>query len=73
MNIRKELLTVMEQLPEEKLLVLLNLALALKEKNISDEITDLKALQLESQAYQGWVSTENDIYDEIFTDAVTKG
>lgn len=66
MNIRQKLLTLIEQLPNEQLLVLMNLAHALKEKNNSDEISNLKNLQFESQAYQEWVSADNDIYDEIF-------
>ncbi len=73
MNIRQELLTVIEQLPDEQLSVLLNMALSLKGKNNSDEIFELNTLQIESQAYQEWVSAENDIYDEIFADAVPTG
>ncbi len=73
MNIRQELLTVIEHLPDEQLSVLLNMALSLKGKNNSDEIFELNTLQVESQAYQEWVSAENDIYDEIFADAVTTG
>lgn len=73
MNIRQELLTLIERMPDEQLSVLLNMAIALKEKNNSDDISGLKSLQIESQAYQEWVSSENDIYDEIFADATTKG
>lgn len=73
MNIRQELLTIIEQLPDEHLYALLNMALSLKRKNNSNEIFQLNTQQVESQAYQDWVSVENDIYDEIFTDAVTTG
>lgn len=66
MNIRQELLTLIEQLPNEQLSVLMNLAHALKEKNNSDDVADLKPLQIESQAYHEWVSAENDVYEEIF-------
>lgn len=72
MNIRQELLTLIEQMPDEQLSVLLNMVVALKENN-SDHIFGLKSLQIESQAYQEWVSAENNIYDEIFGDAVTTG
>lgn len=73
MNIRQELLTLIEQMPDEQLSVLLNMAIAFKDKNNSDDVFELKSLQFESQAYQEWVSTENDIYDEIFADAATTG
>ena len=62
MNIRQKLLTIIEQLPDEKLAILLNLALLLKNGKESVQ------LMLVSQAYQDWLSTENDIYDELFAD-----
>jgi hypothetical protein len=65
MNIRQELLNLIEQMPDEQLSVLINTALKLKENNFN-EISNLKTLQFKSQAYQEWVSGENDIYDEIF-------
>lgn len=71
MNIRQELLSVIEQLPDQQLSALLNMDLSLKGKNNSDEISQLNSLQVEYQAYQDWVSAENDICDEIFADAVT--
>ncbi|MGB3266198.1 MAG: hypothetical protein WBA89_19825 [Microcoleus sp.] len=65
MNIRQKVLMIIEQLPDEKLAILLNLALFLKsgKKPVPP--------MLESQAYQDWLSTENDIYDEIFADELT--
>jgi hypothetical protein len=65
MNIRQKLLTIIEQLPEDKLETLLNLALFLKSGK--EPIQPM----LVSQAYQDWLSTENDIYDEIFADELT--
>lgn len=62
MNIRQKLLTIIEQLPDEKLAILLNLALLLKNGKESVQ------LMLVSQAYQDWLSAENDIYDELFAD-----
>lgn len=73
MNIRQQLLSVIEHLPDEQLFALLNMALSLKGQNNSNEISQLNTLQVESQAYQDWVCAENDIYDEIFADAVTTG
>ncbi|MEG3846464.1 hypothetical protein QT971_04285 [Microcoleus sp. herbarium19] len=65
MNIRQKLLTIIEQLPDEKLPTLLNLALFFKSGKESVQPI------LESQAYQDWLSAENDIYDEIFADELT--
>jgi len=62
MNIRQKLLTIIAQLPEDKLETLLNLALFLKSGK--EPIQPM----LVSQAYQDWLSAENDIYDEIFAD-----
>ncbi|MEH2109013.1 hypothetical protein [Nostoc sp.] len=60
MNIRQELLSLIEQLNDEQLSALLDLALSFKngEKSVNPTV--------ESQAYQDWISPENDIYDEVF-------
>ncbi|MBN3879259.1 MAG: hypothetical protein V7K90_29050 [Nostoc sp.] len=65
MNIRQELLSLIEQLNDEQLSALLDLALSFKngEKSVNPAV--------ESQAYQDWVSPENDIYDEVFADELT--
>ncbi|MEG4272723.1 MULTISPECIES: hypothetical protein [unclassified Microcoleus] len=62
MKIRQKILTIIQQLPDDKLATLLNLALLLK--------TGKESVQpmLASQAYQDWLSAENDIYDELFAD-----
>ena len=62
MNIRQKLLIIIEQLPEDKLETLLNLALFLKSGK--EPIQPM----LVSQAYQDWLSEENDIYDALFAD-----
>lgn len=62
MNIRQKLLTIIEQLPDDKLATLLNIALFWKSGK--EPIQPMLA----SQAYQDWLSAENDIYDEIFAD-----
>ncbi|MEG4816485.1 hypothetical protein [Microcoleus sp. K5-D4] len=62
MNIREKVLTIIEQLPEAKLETLLNLALFFKSGK--EPIQPM----LVSQAYQDWLSAENDIFDEIFAD-----
>ncbi|MDZ8089890.1 MAG: hypothetical protein RMY16_30715 [Nostoc sp. DedQUE12b] len=65
MNIRQELLSLIEQLNNEQLSALLDLALSFKngEKSVNPTV--------ESQAYQDWVSPENDIYGEVFADELT--
>ncbi|MHC5936052.1 hypothetical protein [Nostoc sp.] len=65
MSIRQELLSVIEQLNHEQLSALLDLALSFKNEEKSVNPT------VESQAYQSWVSPENDIYDEVFADELT--
>ncbi|MEG4443365.1 hypothetical protein QUB47_11880 [Microcoleus sp. AT9_B5] len=62
MNIRQKILTIIEQLPDDKLATLLNLALFLKSGK--EPIQPM----LVSQAYQDWLSAENDIYDALFAD-----
>ncbi|MEH2257401.1 hypothetical protein [Nostoc sp.] len=60
MSIRQEFLSVIEQLNDEQLSALQDLAVSFKngEKSVNPAV--------ESQAYQDWVSPENDIYDEVF-------
>ncbi|YAF94820.1 MAG: hypothetical protein AB3A66_19845 [Nodularia sp. CChRGM 3473] len=65
MSIRQELLNVIEQLNDEQLLALLNFALFLKSGK-----TSINPI-VESQAYQDWISPDNDIYDEVFADEFT--
>lgn len=45
MNLRQELLTLIERMSDEELSVLLNMAITLKEKNNSDQFSNLKTLQ----------------------------
>lgn len=66
MNTRQELLTVIEQLPDEQLSALLNLALSLKSGKNSAHPMPV------SQAEQDWVSAENDIYDELLANSQSK-
>lgn len=65
MNIRQELLAAIEQLNEEQLLILLNLAVSMKSGKF------LSQSMVESKAYQEWLSAENDIYDKLFADELT--
>ncbi len=64
MNIRQKLLTIIEQIPDDKLGILLNLALFLTRGK------ECVQPMLVSQAYQDWLSAENDIYDELFAENI---
>ena len=62
MNIREKMINLVEQMPEEQLAILFPLAQSITSNQsyiISSET---------SNAYESWVSTENDIYDEVFAD-----
>ncbi len=61
-NIRQEILSLIGQLSDEQLAVLLPLILSMGDNQGSVFSSET------SQAYQDWVGTENDIYDEIFAD-----
>jgi hypothetical protein len=67
MNIRQKLLDCIQELPEEKLLPLLNLAVIYQSQQKAEKIAS-ESWQMSSNAYQDWVSDRNDIYDEIFDD-----
>ncbi len=65
MNIRQEFLNAIADLPDDTLKLLLDIALSRKtEKVFSQQIPV-------SQAYEDWLSAENDIYDELFADKFT--
>jgi len=62
MNISQKIITIIEQLSEDKLATLLKLAVFLTKGK--ESVPPLLA----SQAYQDWLSAKNDIYDELFAD-----
>ena len=62
MNISQKIITIIEQLSEDKLATLLKLAVFLTKGK--ESVQPLLA----SQAYQDWLSAKNDIYDELFAD-----
>ena len=70
MNIKQKLSLATQNLSDEQLRPLLELAVKLQNKNPNTlNFTE----QITSQAYQEWVSSDHDIYDEIFADEITKG
>jgi len=64
MNTRQKLLHEIRQLTDEQLSALRELAISFKREKGNSTV-------VQSQAYQDWLSTENDIYDEIFVDELT--
>ncbi len=65
MNIRQKLEHVLEHLNDEQLSTLLDFAVFLKSKEKAT------APMVESQAYEQWLSSENDIYDEFADEFLT--
>lgn len=54
---------IIEFLPETKIKAIFDFACYLRDKEINDALLQM---QMTSEAYQEWLSSENDIYDEIF-------
>lgn len=59
----------LENLPEEKLAVVLDFVSFL-ESEMSAEFMRMQTL---SSGYREWLSAENDVYDELFADEVRTG
>lgn len=62
MSIRQEFLSLIEQLSDEQLALLLPLAAAVQGKQYEEFSSTT------SPVYQEWVGAENDIYDDLFAD-----
>jgi hypothetical protein len=62
MNLRQDVLSLIEQMSDEQLKLLLPLILSVRDRDIETVSSEASA------AYQDWVGAENDIYDEIFAD-----
>lgn len=60
---------IINLLPESKLESIIDYASYLKDK---EEAEELWRMQMTSQAYSDWLSSENDIYDEVFKDELFK-
>lgn len=65
MSVRQELLTAIEQLPDEQLSVLLDLATSLKEKYFVQPVG-------KSEVAHNWASADDDIRNEVFIDSKYK-
>ena len=56
---------IINLLPENKLKSVIDFASYLKDR---EETEELLRIQMSSKAYSNWLSSENDIYDEVFKD-----
>lgn len=65
-QLRYQIITLLDALPEPKLAVVFDLAQFLAERELQAGWIDA---QRQSAAYQEWVGGDNDIYDEVFADA----
>jgi cytoplasmic iron level regulating protein YaaA (DUF328/UPF0246 family) len=63
MELRQDLLNLINQFSDEQLALLMPLVLSFRE-NHSIESFSSEA----SRSYQAWVGAENDVYDELFVD-----
>ncbi len=69
--LKKRLSSLIDELPERKLEILYELARFLQSQR-SRESQELFHMQMSSNAYQEWLSAENDVYDEVFKDEIKK-
>lgn len=65
--LKQEINTVLERLTEPKLAVVLDFVQYLAERET--RLAWFNAT-MQSSGYQEWLSSENDIYDEVFADAL---
>ncbi len=65
-ELKYQLTTLLDALPEPKLAVVYDLTRFLLEREL---LAGWVNAQSQSAAYQEWVGSENDIYDKVFADA----
>jgi hypothetical protein len=65
-QLKREITSLLDVLPEPKLTVVFDFVQFLAERDL--QAAWLNA-QSQSAAYQEWVGSDNDIYDEVFDDA----
>lgn len=70
LGVKQKLEEIIGTLPESKLETVLDFASHLKEQ---EPLGDLLKWQMSSTAYHEWISTNNDIYDEVFQDEAKAG
>jgi hypothetical protein len=62
MSLREEVQALIEQMTDQQLAALLPFILQARDE------TEHVFSSATSEAYQNWISAENDIYDEVFAD-----
>lgn len=67
LEIKHRLEEIAGALSESKLREVLDFAGYLRDR---EESEDILRMQMNSKAYLDWVSLENDIYDEVFSDEI---
>ncbi|ODS30630.1 MAG: hypothetical protein SCARUB_04255 [Candidatus Scalindua rubra] len=67
LNAKEKLEEIISSLSESKLEEVIDFACFLRDREEADE--QLR-MQMNSYAYKDWMSSENDIYDEVFKDEV---
>jgi len=64
---KQKLEEIISVLPESKLKEVIDFASYLRDR---EEAEELLRMQMSSKAYLNWLSSENDIYDEVFKDEI---
>ena len=67
---KDRLVEIIDSLPSSKLEVVLDFATYLKERANSEDFT---WMQINSNAYDEWLGSENDVYDQVFHDELAEG
>ncbi len=65
-QLKREITSLLDALPEPKLTVVFDFVQFLAERDLQAAWI---SAQSQSAAYQEWVGSDNDIYDEVFADA----
>lgn len=76
MELRQDLLNLISQFSDEQLMLLMPWVLSFRENHslVFDRPEVIESFSSEaSTSYQSWVSGENDVYDELFVEAVWVG
>ena len=65
-QLKRQITSLLDALPEPKLAVVFDLVQFLTERDLQ---AAWMSAQSQSAAYQEWIGSNNDIYDEVFADA----
>lgn len=65
-QLKRQITSMLDTLPEPKLTVVFDLVQFLAERDLPSA---WMSAQSQSAAYQEWIGSDNDVYDEVFADA----